>query len=126
MADLGSYGNFLGAVDLATIYDITPTYARYTGAGVTIGLVERTDIDTADFTTFQELQDPSRYTGSLTVSHNGADPGVVAADEMEAELDTQWAAAAAPGSSWRSRPPRTPRTGWICPPSTWWKTTWRR
>jgi subtilase family serine protease len=99
MADLGSYGNFLGAVDLATIYDITPTYASYTGAGVTIGLVERTDIDTADFTTFQELQDPSRYTGSLTVSHNGADPGVVAADEMEAELDTQWAAAAAPGAT---------------------------
>lgn len=96
MADLGQYGNGLGAVDLATIYDIT-----YTGAGVTIGLVERTDIDTnlADFAAFKNLQDPSRYTGSLTVLHNGADPGVVSADEAEAELDTQWAAAAAPGAT---------------------------
>jgi subtilase family serine protease len=102
-----SYGNALGAVDMATIYGLY-TYSsgayssatNLTGSGVTIGLVERTDIESTDLALFQDLQAPSRYTGTLTVEHNGTDPGILSQDEeMEAELDSQWALAAAPGAT---------------------------
>lgn len=108
-AYLGSrYGNALGAVDMATIYGLytysSGTYSsatNRTGSGVTIGLVERTDIESTDLALFESLQAPTRYTGgTLTVEHNGTDPGILSQDEeMEAELDSQWALAAAPGAT---------------------------
>ena len=39
-------------------------------------------------------------TGSLQVVHNGTDPGITSPDEeFEADTDTQWATAAAPGAT---------------------------
>lgn len=103
-----SYGNALGAVDMATIYGLytysSGTYSsatNLTGSGVTIGLVERTDIESTDLALFEGLQSPTRYAGgTLMVEHNGTDPGILSQDEeMEAELDSQWALAAAPGAA---------------------------
>ena len=96
-------GNAIGALDYAAIYDLGPAYAAgFNGAGVTIGIVGRTEIPAGDNALFQALQDqsPSRYTGSLQIQVNGPDPGLMDGDEqMEAEIDTQWSMATAPGAS---------------------------
>ena len=94
--------NAIGALDYAAIYDLGPAYAAgLTGTGVTIGVVGRTQIPPGDNALFQALQDasPSRYTGSLQIQANGPDPGFLDGDEqLEAEIDTQWTRATAPGA----------------------------
>ena len=89
--------------DLATIYNLNPLFGKgITGAGQTIVVIEDTDVySTADWTTFRSTFGLSGYTsGSFTQVHpNCADPGVVAGDEMEAELDAEWASAAAPDAA---------------------------
>ena len=96
--------------DLATIYDFDRAFsAGYTGKGQTIVVLEPTDVyNVNDFTTFRSVfglaaQYPS---GSLTQVHptgtaGGActDPGVNSAFDREAELDVEWASAAAPNAT---------------------------
>lgn len=91
--------HYLGPQDLATIYDLTPLHqAGTTGTGVTVGIVGRTDLPAADLGTFMEAFGVAR-TGSYRQVVNGADPGTLNLDEQfEAEADTQWSAAAAPGA----------------------------
>ncbi len=95
--------------DLQTIYNFSPAYqAGYTGAGQTIVVLEDSDVySTSDFTTFRSTfglstQYPS---GALTQVHpaggtasNCSDPGVNS-DDSEAEIDSQWASAAAPNAT---------------------------
>jgi subtilase family serine protease len=94
--------------DLATIYNFTPVFASYTGLGQTIVVIEDSDVySTADFTSFRTKfgltqQYPS---GSLIQVHptGGAggtctDPGANA-DDAEAEIDVEWASAAAPNAA---------------------------
>ena len=97
---------FIGPMDFAAIYDLFPLFnAGITGKGVTIGIVGQTDINVTDHATFLQTfglsqAGDSDYSGSLTVVHNGADPGFVdPGDEGESELDTQWASATAPGAA---------------------------
>ena len=96
--------------DLATIYDLNPLFnAGISGQGQTIVVIEDTDVySAADWTTFRSTFGLSGYTsGSFTQVHpapasgtdNCKDPGVVAGNEMEAELDAQWASAAAPSAA---------------------------
>ncbi|WP_323118414.1 S53 family peptidase [Burkholderia alba] len=96
--------------DLATIYNFGPAFASgLTGQGQTIVVIEDTNVyNTADWTTFRATFGLSGYTsGSFTQVHpapssgagNCTNPGVVAGNEMEAELDAQWASAAAPGAA---------------------------
>jgi subtilase family serine protease len=102
---VASGGNAVGPGDFAAIYGLAPLFqAGTTGAGVTIGVVGRCDLATSDWTAFTDAFGPSllpaRYTGSLQVVHNGTDPGVTSSDEeFEADTDTQWATAAAPGAT---------------------------
>jgi subtilase family serine protease len=94
--------------DLATIYNLTPLFAKgNTGAGQTIALIEDADLYSAqDWSTFRSTFGLSQYTsGSLTTVHpagtanNCATPGLGGGDDGEAALDVEWASAAAPGAA---------------------------
>lgn len=93
--------------DFYTIYGAgVPINSGYNGKGMTIALLERSDINPDDVTTFREMFDVSPATAQLTVQHGSnsvscSDPGVLTPspasnDEGEAVLDTEWAGALAP------------------------------
>jgi len=89
-----SNGQFFGVgpADFATIYNVPSTA---TGAGVTIAIVGRTNINIPDVHAFRSMfglpvNDPS-------VVLNGPDPGIVSpGEESEADLDVEWSGAVAP------------------------------
>jgi subtilase family serine protease len=94
--------------DLWKIYNLTPLFsAGITGAGQTIAIIEDTNVySTADWTTFRTTFGLNAYstTATLTQVHptGGStckNPGVVAGDESEAELDVEWASAGAPAAN---------------------------
>ena len=77
-----------------------------TGSGVTIALLEETNINTADVTTFRTTYNVvPNAPPSLVVEHGyGANtcnnPGITSkGEESEAILDTEWAGAVAPGAN---------------------------
>lgn len=95
----------LGPYDFATIYDLLPlwnaTPTPINGAGVTIAIVGRTDIDPTDATDFWSLfglDGTHAPQPTLNIITNGPDPGFNG-DEPEADIDTQWSGAAAPGAT---------------------------
>ena len=94
--------------DLATIYNLNPLFtAGISGQGQTIVVIEDTNVySTADWTKFRSTFGLSGYTaGSFTQVHpSGAggscgNPGVLSGNEGEAELDAEWASAAAPSAA---------------------------
>ncbi|HWB32968.1 MAG TPA: hypothetical protein VG714_07340, partial [Acidobacteriaceae bacterium] len=96
----------IGPQDFYTIYNEGPLLSSgITGSGITVALLEETDINTADVTNFRTTFAVSPSTPSLTVSHGAgsvtcSDPGVTSTDEEgEAVLDTEWAGAVAPGAT---------------------------
>jgi subtilase family serine protease len=103
----GSTFDIVAPADLATIYDFNPTFqAGTTGAGQTIVVIEDTNVyKTADWTSFRAAFGLSGYTaGSFTQIHPAgsnacANPGTVPGPEAEAELDAEWASAAAPSAA---------------------------
>jgi subtilase family serine protease len=94
-------GNVVGPGDFATIYNLGPLFtAGTTGAGVNIAVVGQTDIQPQDHSAFISNFNLAGYGGSFTVIHNGIDPGILNSDEeLEADLDTQWSSATAPGAN---------------------------
>lgn len=86
----------LAPADFNTIYNINP--ATMTGAGVTIGVIARTNIIPQDIADF-------RSTFGLTpnaphIILNGPDPGDLGGgEEAEAVLDATWAGAVAPAAT---------------------------
>ena len=91
--------------DFATIYDLLPlwnaTPTPITGAGQTIAVIGRTDIDPSDATDFWSLfglDGVHAPQPTLVITHNGQAPGFND-DESEADIDTQWSGAAAPGAT---------------------------
>ena len=95
--------------DLAKIYNFTPAFTAGTsGQGQTIVLIEDTNVySTADWNTFRSTFGlATAYPlGSLTQVHpastptnNCADPGYNY-DDVEAELDVEWASAGAPSAA---------------------------
>jgi Pro-kumamolisin, activation domain/Bacterial Ig-like domain (group 3) len=96
----GCYG--VGPYDFATIYDVLPLWtAGINGAGQTIAIVGRTDInpqDAVDFWNLFGLDGTHAPQPTLTVTVNGLDPGFNG-DEPEADIDTQWSGAVAPGAT---------------------------
>ncbi|MBV8125952.1 MAG: hypothetical protein JO370_17975, partial [Paucibacter sp.] len=96
--------------DLATIYNLNPLFASgVSGQGQTIVVIEDTNVySVADWSSFRAAFGLSAYTaGSFSQVHpapahgnnNCGNPGVVAGNEMEAELDAEWASAAAPSAA---------------------------
>ncbi len=108
----GSGYNYLGAADLAEIYNFNPLYkAGITGKGETIAVLEDTNLySTGDWTTFRKVLGlSSAYPhGTLTeVNPRGssrcANPGVndyaEGGDDVEAAIDVEWSSAAAPNAA---------------------------
>jgi subtilase family serine protease len=93
--------------DLAKIYNLTPLFsAGISGQGQTIVAIEDTNVySTTDWTTFRSTFGLSGYTaGSLSQVHptgsaSCSNPGTVSGNESEAELDVEWASAAAPSAA---------------------------
>ncbi|MEI9988009.1 MAG: S53 family peptidase [Aliidongia sp.] len=106
----GSTFQALVPADLATIYNLNPLFtAGISGQGQTVVVIEDTNVfSTADWTTFRSTFGLSGFTsGSFTQVHpapptgpnNCTNPGVVAGNEGEAELDAEWASASAPSAA---------------------------
>jgi subtilase family serine protease len=92
--------------DFATIYNSAPLLSGnnafgvpITGEGVTIAVVEQTDTLRRDWTNFRNTFGLSSYPGKLIYQQPGGckDPGFTG-DEVEAAIDMEYAAAAAPGA----------------------------
>jgi len=92
--------------DLAEIYNFNPVFAAgVSGTGQTVVVIEDTNVySTADWTKFRSEFGLSSYTsGSFTQVHPTgsnacSNPGTVSGNEGEAELDAEWASAAAPSA----------------------------
>lgn len=93
--------HYMAPGDFATIYNVNPLYQDGTnGAGVTIAVVGRTNPPdaTTKWAYFRNLMGLS--TNTPTIVLNGADPGDQGIDEdVEADLDAEWAGAVAPGAT---------------------------
>lgn len=106
----GSTYRAVTPTDLSTIYNLNPLFASgVSGQGQTVVVIEDTNVySVSDWYSFRSTFGLSAYTaGSFTQVHpapthgsnNCSDPGVLAGNEMEAELDAEWASAAAPSAA---------------------------
>lgn len=96
----------VGAQDFATIYNITPLrgsnnyYGQpITGAGVTLAVVEQTQIKAGDWNHFRSIFGLSNYAGTLTQIHPGCSSPGFTGDEVEAAIDSEWSSAVAPDAN---------------------------
>lgn len=96
----GSVANsscFVGPADFATIYNTTPLLASgINGAGITIGIVGRSDILMSDVQTYRQMfnlpvNDP-------VFIHAGQDNGINAGDDGESDLDVEISGGIAPNA----------------------------
>lgn len=98
----------MGPADFAKIYNIP---AGANGAGQSIAIVGRSNINAQDVAHFRSMfglpaltlvNSLSGCTGAtpqLCIILNGADPGLVSGDEVEADLDVEWSGAVAPNAT---------------------------
>lgn len=87
--------------DFATIYNSKGLISGGNdGTGQSIAIVGETNISVADVQAFRTMFGlPANFT-STNVILNGEDPGITStSEEGEADLDTQWAGAVAPGAT---------------------------
>jgi subtilase family serine protease len=90
--------HYLAPADFAIIYDLAAPYAQGTsGAGRSIAVLGRSDVVTGDLSTFRATF--GLPAGLPTIIVNGTDPGLVSGDELESDLDLEWAGAVAPSAS---------------------------
>jgi Predicted protease len=97
-----SGGHFMAPGDLFTIYDINPLIqSGIKGDGITVAVMGQTDISTADVDAFRSASGlPARTSSNFIIRLiPGPDPGTVSGDVDEAQLDVEWANAAAPNSN---------------------------
>jgi hypothetical protein len=96
----GSHG--MAPLDFAMIYSSNAYTNGTTGAGVTIGVVGRSNLfnggeDVSDFDSGQIFNVSG---GTFSIILNGADPGDLGGgEEVEATLDSTWTGAVAPGAN---------------------------
>ncbi len=89
--------------DFAAIYDVNPLRSSatpLTGAGVSVAVIEDSDMQPADWVAFIGAFGLSGYSGTLTQIQPGgcSDPGTNS-DEIEAALDPEWVSAVAPSAA---------------------------
>jgi pseudomonalisin len=105
----GAAGTYyaVAPADFATIYNVNPLRGSanefgqpLTGAGVTLAVVEQTDILPFDWNRFRSKFGLSGYPGTLTLTHPGSctNPKFTP-DEFEAALDAEWSSAVAPSAA---------------------------
>jgi hypothetical protein len=94
----GSGNNYLSPADYATIYNANPLYPAITGAGTTIAVLGRSNINIQDVIAFRSLMGLPANPPHIIL--NGPDPGDLGGgEEAEAVLDTSWAGALATAAS---------------------------
>src|SRR5579875_2341802 len=87
--------HYLAPADFATIYDLGPLYASSTnGAGYTVAIVGRSNINLSDVATFRNLFGLPANTPKVILA-TGTNPGLVSGDQEEATLDVEWSGAVA-------------------------------
>ncbi len=91
--------------DFAAVYDLLPLWTAaptaINGTGQTIAIAGRSDIDPADaeaFWSFFGLDGVHAPEPTLVITYDGPNPGKNV-DETEADIDTQWSGAVAPGAT---------------------------
>jgi hypothetical protein len=99
----GGTGNFYAMApgDFATIYNSKSLISSGNdGTGQSIAIVGETNINASDVQAFRTLFGLPSTFASANIILNGEDPGITSVDEEgEADLDTQWAGAVAPGAT---------------------------
>ena len=90
--------HYLFPADWATIYDLNSLYGAGTaGAGTSIAIVGRSNINVGDVTAFRATAGLTANTPAVILA--GADPGLVSGDQDEATLDVEWSGAVAPAAA---------------------------
>jgi pseudomonalisin len=89
--------HYLFPADWAVIYDLNPLYQAGTnGAGTSIAIVGRSNINVADISAFRAASGlPARNPTVILVSTN---PGLIVGDQDESTLDVEWSGAVAPSA----------------------------
>lgn len=86
--------------DLATIYNFSMLYrAGIDGLGVTIAVVGQTNIDPGDIHSFRSKFNLPDRAPEIHLVPNATDPGTVASQLPEADLDVEWAGGVAPNAT---------------------------
>jgi len=90
--------HYLYPADWATIYDLNPLYsAGTTGAGTSIAIVGRSNINVSDVAAFRTASGlPANNPAVILAEGN---PGLVAGDQDESTLDVEWSGAVAPAAA---------------------------
>ena len=89
--------HYFGALDFQTVYNTAPLInAGNNGAGTTIGVIGRTDINLNDVQIYRTIFGLPNNDPMFTVV--GEDPGVVAGDDGESYLDVEVSGGVAPGA----------------------------
>jgi pseudomonalisin len=90
--------HYLFPADWAAIYNLNPLYQAGTnGAGTSIAIVGRSNINVADISAFRAAAGlPAR---NPTVILVGTNPGLVSGDQDESTLDVEWSGAVAPSAT---------------------------
>jgi len=94
----------VGPGDFQKIYNVPYVPTTSDGTGVTIAIVQDSNINVADVTSFRSLFGLPANFSTSNIILNGPDPGIqgpnsLTGDEIEADLDVQWAGAVAPGAT---------------------------
>jgi hypothetical protein len=92
-----SYGcNHIAPDDWETIYDVKPIYGSgFDGTGVTIAVVGQSDVQLSDLRAFRAAANLPAKDPTILVPPGNTDPGIQNADEIESDLDLEWAGAIA-------------------------------
>lgn len=89
--------HFMTPGDFARIYNTEPLLTgKVNGAGVSIAIVARSNINLSDVHTFRKIFGLPAKDPIFII--NGQDPGL-GPDEIEADLDVEWSGAAAPAAT---------------------------
>ncbi|HEY1950384.1 MAG TPA: S53 family serine peptidase [Bryobacteraceae bacterium] len=93
-----SGNHFLTPDDFATIYDLQPLYGNgIDGTGQKIAVVGQTDIALSDIEAFRTAAGLPPNDPQILLT--GTDPGTIADDEGESDLDIEWAGGVAKGAT---------------------------
>ena len=92
-----SGNHYLAPADLATIFNFGPLFAAgINGKGQSVAIVGQTNVDLADIRAFRKAY--GLVANDPEIQLYGANPGISPDDLYEADLDLEWAGAAAPGA----------------------------
>ena len=90
--------HYLAAADFQTIYNLKPLYAGgINGNGKSIAILGRSNVVVSDIQQFRTSMNLPANTPQIII--NGSDPGLVAGDQGESDLDLEWAGAVAPAAT---------------------------